>query len=232
MGLWLLLLASLGALVWALARSFPDAVRTRDDWTWVAQSLLVILLVSTWLFRAGRGAFSQNLRHMAIWLALIAVLAVGVSYRDELAGVPQHLRLAFGTGYPIPTAEHEVTVAQDARGAFVLNARVNGQPVRFMVDTGATDTVLAPDVARRLGADLDKLKFVESAETANGMGYGAAYVARSLEVGPIAFKGFPMVVNQTPMSTSLLGLSFLNRLDSFEIRDRKLILKWREGGKG
>ena len=227
-GLWLLFIGGVGAMLVALVRAFPDEVRTRNDWADVAWAVMLILLVSTGLFRLGRGAFSRSLGYIAIWAAAIGVLAVGYAYRDDLAGVPQRLRLAFGAGYPIATAEHEVVVPQDERGAFVLNARVNGQPVRFIVDTGATDTVLSPEAARRLGVDVDKLDFKESAETANGMGYGAPFVAQRLDVGPIAFANFPMVVNQASMSSSLLGLSFLNRLESFEIRDRKLILKWRE----
>lgn len=226
--LWLLLLAGLGGVVAALFRAFPEAIQTPGDWSDLAWALALILLLTTGVFRLGRGAITQHLRYAAIWTALAGVLALGYAYRDELARVPQRLQLAFGTGYPIATAEHEVIVPQDARGAFVLNARVNGQPVRFIVDTGATDTVLSPAAAQRLGVDLDKVDFKESAETANGMGYGASFTAQRLDVGPIAFANFPMIINQAPMTSSLLGLSFLNRLESFEIRDRKLILKWRE----
>lgn len=225
--LWLLFAAGVAAMLVALVRAFPDEVRTREDWANVAWSVMLLLIVSTGLFRLGRGAFSGSLRYVATWAALIGVLALGYAYRDVVAGAPQRLQLAFGAGYPIATAEREVVVPQDDRGAFVLNAKVNGQPVRFIVDTGATDTVLSPEAARRLGVEVDKLKFVESAETANGMGYGAAFTAKRLDVGPIVFADFPMVINQASMSSSLLGLSFLNRLESFEIRDRKLILKWR-----
>lgn len=228
--LWLLLVLGIGGLVAALFKTFPEAVQKPEDWANLAWSLLLILLVGTGLFRMRRGALAQHLRSVAIWLAVIAVLALGYAYRDLIQEAPQRLRLAFGAGYPVQTATHEVVVPQDDQGAFVLNARVNGQPVRFIVDTGATDTVLSPEAARRLGVDVDHLDFRQSAETANGMGYGAAFTARKLAVGPIAFGDFPMVINQAPMSSSLLGLTFLNRLDSFEIRDRKLILKWREPG--
>ncbi|MBS0333184.1 MAG: TIGR02281 family clan AA aspartic protease [Proteobacteria bacterium] len=227
-GLWLLLALGLAALVAALFRAFPEAVQKPDDWANLAWSLLLIALVGTGLFRLQRGGLAQHLRSVAIWLAVVGVLALGYAYRDLVQEAPQRLRLAFGAGYPIQTATHEVVVPQDERGAFVLNAQVNGQPVRFIVDTGATDTVLSPAAAERLGVDLKRLDFGQSAETANGMGYGAAYTAQRLAVGPIVFNDFPMVINQAPMSSSLLGLSFLNRLDSFEIRDRKLILKWRE----
>jgi aspartyl protease family protein len=227
-GLWLLLVLGVAGLVAALFKAFPEAVQKPEDWANLAWALGLVVLVGAGLFRLGRGAMARHLRSVAIWLAAIAVLALGYAYRDLVQEAPQRLRLAFGAGYPIQTATHEVVVPQDDRGAFVLNAQVNGQPVRFIVDTGATDTVLSPEAARRLGVDVDRLDFGQSAETANGMGYGAAYTAQKLAVGPIVFDNFPMVINQAPMSSSLLGLTFLNRLDSFEIRDRKLILKWRE----
>lgn len=223
---WILMMLGIAGLVAALFKAFPEAVQKPEDWSNLVWFLLLLAVVGAGMFRAGRGALAQNLRSVAIWLAVIAALALGYAYRDLLEEAPQRLRLAFGAGYPIQTAEHEVVVPQDERGAFVLNAQVNGQPVRFVVDTGATDTVLSPQAAQRLGVDLAKLDFGQSAETANGMGYGAAYTAQSLAVGPIVFGSFPMVINQAPMSSSLLGLTFLNRLDSFEIRDRKLILKW------
>jgi aspartyl protease family protein len=230
--LWLVLFAGLGGILAALFRTFPDAIQSKDDWLDLAWGLSFLVLLSAAVARMGRGAIARHLGYAAIWTVLVAALALSYAYRDELARAPQKVWLAFGTGYPIATgaqgAEHEVVVPQDARGAFVLNARVNGQPVRFIIDTGATDTVLSPAAAERLGVDLKRIDFKESAETANGMGYGASYTAQRLDVGPIALADFPMIINKAPMTSSLLGLSFLNRLQSFEIRDRKLILKWRE----
>ncbi|MDB5418330.1 MAG: putative aspartyl protease [Phenylobacterium sp.] len=231
-GLWLVLFAALGGIVIALARAFPEALRTRDDWADVAYGVGVVVLVSAGIFRARRGGFAQHLRDAAIWLAVVAVLALGFAYREELAGVPQHLRLAFSAGDPVTTADHELVIPQDEQGAFVVVGKVNGQRVRFMVDTGASDTVLSPDDARRLGVAVDRLRFDDVAETANGVGHGAPYTAQRLEVGPISLENFRMTINQAPMSSSLLGLSFLNHLESFEIRGRKLILKWREGAAG
>ena len=227
-GLWVLMIAGLAGIVLALARAFPEAVVTRDQWADVAYAAGLVVLVTAGLFRVRRGVFAQHLRHAAAWIAIVAVLALGFAYREELSGVPQHLRLAFSAGDPVRTGEHELVIPQDAEGAFTLVGRVNGQRVRFVVDTGATDTVLSLDDARRLGIDVDGLRFDQAAETANGKGYGAGFVARRLEVGPIGFDDFQMTVNQAPLRSSLLGLSFLNRLESFEVRGRNLILRWRD----
>ena len=226
--LWLLLIVGLGGLVLALTRAFPEAVRTRGDWADVAYAAGLVVLISAGVFRAGRGRSPERLKHAAIWLAIIAAVALGFAYRDELRGVPQHLRLAFSDGEPVAVGDHQLVIPQDGDGGFEVIGRVNGQRVRFLVDTGSTDTVLSLDDARRLGIDPAGLRFDEEAETANGKGYGAPYRARRLQVGPIALDDFKMSVNQAPMRRSLLGLSFLRRLDSFEVRGRSLILRWRE----
>lgn len=222
-----LLIAGIGGLMLALAKAFPEARLSGQDWTDAVYLAGFALIVATALWRARRTGPIHLLRYGALWVALAAGIALGFAYRDELMIIPQRLSVAFGTGRPVAVGTHELVVSQDAEGAFVIVCKVNGQPVRFMVDTGASETVLAPEDARRLGVDLSRLKFDQPSETANGKGLGAAYTASELEVGPIRLADFKTEINQAPMSTSLLGLSFLNRLASFEIRDRKLYLKWR-----
>jgi aspartyl protease family protein len=227
--LWVVVLAALGGIVIALTRAFPGAVRGADDWSSVAYAVGFILLVVSGLSRIGRGGLAQHLRHVAIWGAIVAVLALGMAYRAELEGVSQRLRTLFSPAAPVTTADHEMVITQDDSGSFVVMGKVNGQPVRFLVDTGASDTALSPQDARRLGVDVDGLHYDREAETANGLGYGAPYVAQRLEVGPIRLDGFAMTINQAPMSNSLLGMSFLNKLESFHVGKGRLVLRWRGG---
>ena len=214
---------AVGVIIWILWRAFPENIRgSGDDWAWVAQGALVVLIVGTGVFRLSRGRLSEHLRYAAAWIVIIAVLAVGYAYRGELQGVVQRVQGAFGPGEPIATAAHELVINQDDEGGFIVVGQVNGQRVRFLVDTGSSDTVLAPADAERIGVDLTSLRFDRTAETANGLGYGAPFTADSLSVGPIRLSNMPMSINQAPMSASLLGMSFLSRLDSFEFRGRKL----------
>lgn len=227
---WLGICGALVGLVLALAHAFPEAVRTSDDWAAVARASLLVALVAAGVARAGTVMRPQHLKYAAIWGGIIAILALGVAYRGEFAGVVQHLRLAFSDGEPVATAPHELVVPQGADGGYSLVAQVNGQRVRFVVDTGATDTVLSPADARRIGVDMDRLRYVAESETANGTGYGAPYVAKTFAVGPIRLADVPLTVNQAPLSTSLLGMSFLGKLDSFHFEDHRLVLRWRDGG--
>lgn len=227
--LWLVFIAAVVGIVIAMVRAFPEAVRTPDDWTDIAYGLGLVVLVTAGVSRIRRDQIGQHLRHAAIWAGIVAVVALGFAYRAEFKDVGDHLRVAFSGGAPVATGENEMVIPQDESGHYVVVARVNGQRVLFMVDTGATDTVLSPDDARRVGVDVDSLSFDRQAQTANGVGYGAHYAAETLEVGALRIDGFKMVVNKTPMSTSLLGMSFLGRLDSFAFGRGKLTLKWRDG---
>jgi aspartyl protease family protein len=230
--LWLGLLAAIGALAFALWRAFPEAMRTGDDKADLVYQIGLVVLVSTALLRGLRGSIGQHLKYVAIWSGIIAVLALGYAYRAELAEVPQRLKLAFNVGTPVAVGERTLVVPQGEGGHYVVDGLVNGQRVRFMVDTGATETVLSPDDARHLGIAVDTLNYGYETETANGKGYSAAYDATSLEIGSIKLEGFRVMVNKAPMNGSLLGMSFLKRLDAFEFRDRQMILKWREDEKG
>ena len=119
-------------------------------------------------------------------------------------------------------------VERSEGGGFYVVGQADGVQVRFAVDTGASDIVLSPDDAHRIGVDPSTLKFSAPSETANGVGYGAPIVVKSLTVGPIRLTNVPVTVNQAPMSASLLGASFLRRLSSFEIRGDQLFLS--DGG--
>ena len=86
--------------------------------------------------------------------------------------------------------------------------------------------MLSPIDAGRLGIDLSGLNFNRPSETANGVGYGASYTLPELTVGGVTLSNLPVEVNHAGMHSSLLGMSFLKRMKSFEVRGRKLIIRW------
>jgi len=125
----------------------------------------------------------------------------------------------------VEVAEGVVEIRAGTGGHFVVTATVNGQPVDFLVDTGASDIVLSPEDAARLGYHPENLSFTRQYTTANGIGRGAPVRLDSLAVGPIVYSGVPASVNEAAMSESLLGMTFLRRLDSYEVRRDVLILR-------
>ena len=223
---WIALILAIIVGLVELSRLFPGAVSSEDK-PWLVYMLGWLVLLSAGLVFARRVRFGEVVRNVAIWSVIAAVLAIGYAYRDKLGGVGARLRSEFLPGEPVATpGAHVLTLTQDEGGDFYVYAEANGTRLRFLVDTGASDIVLSPDDARRLGIDLDALHFARGYETANGVGAGAPSTLDTLSVGPIQFWNVPVSINRTDMRSSLLGMAFLKRLKSFEFSGRRLYLRW------
>ncbi|HYM01990.1 MAG TPA: TIGR02281 family clan AA aspartic protease [Stellaceae bacterium] len=114
----------------------------------------------------------------------------------------------------------------DSRGHFFVDGEINGAPMRFLVDTGATLVALTPDDARAAGIAHSSLRFSEVMTTAHGEARAALTTLRSVRLGQLSVEEVPAVVMEEPMAMSLLGMSFLKRLDAYTIRDGRLIIEW------
>lgn len=121
------------------------------------------------------------------------------------------------------TMVNSMVFRANERGHVVLDAAVNGAETRFMVDTGATLVALSRRDAEAAG--LANLNFTKPLSTANGRTYGAPVTLRELRIGQFIMEDVSAVVIDD-LSISLLGQSFLNRLDSYEMRDGVLTLTW------
>jgi aspartyl protease family protein len=117
-----------------------------------------------------------------------------------------------------------IEVPRRADGHFYVTAQVNGRPVTFVIDTGATDIVLTRADAARVGIDMKSLAFVGSASTANGRVRTAPARVDSLSLGGVVDKGVRVYVNGGTMSDSLLGMAYLRRFSKIEIAGDTLVL--------
>jgi aspartyl protease family protein len=117
-------------------------------------------------------------------------------------------------------------IESGAGGHFLIEARVNGVPVDFLVDTGASDIVLTLADAERLGLQPETLRFTQRFATANGEVRGAPVVLREIRIGQFSLFDMPASVNEAPLRVSLLGMSFLERLHGYGVEDGRLILRW------
>ncbi len=196
----LTLVAAVVALVGFLAWRFPEALSAQGDWVRVFTLVALLALVS-------------------------GGVVAGYSYRAELGDVGERV---LGNLLPHRGTEVEggaVVFRAGSDGHFRIEALVDGAPVRFLVDTGASDVVLSPADARRLGFALEDLAFTRRYATANGVVRGAPVRLGEVVVGPIRLTGVAASVNESPMDGSLLGLSFLGRLGSYEVRGGALTLR-------
>jgi aspartyl protease family protein len=205
---------------------FPQTL-TGADWGYSAYAVGMLVIVMSALM-SRRLKLGQMARYAAIWGAIVVVLLVGYTLRDDLAGLWPRLVSEIAPSHAVPTGARTLVLTQSDDGGYYLVGSVNGVPVRFLIDTGSSDIVLSLDDARRVDIDQSKLVFDHSYETANGIGKGAILLVSSVEAGPVRLGQTEVSVNEAPLSHSLLGMAFLKKLD-FEFKGRQLILRSRAG---
>jgi aspartyl protease family protein len=223
--LWLGFLAAAGLAIFALNRSFPAGDSLLGD-PYLVRTLGFLALASSGLLFVREINLKQTVRNILLWLAVGGVLIVGFSFQNELKDLGLRLRSQLVPEYAVETGPRELMLSQGDDGHFHVYGAVNGTGVRFLIDTGATDIVLDPADARRLGIDLNSLSFDRPFGSANGIGHGASMTVDDFAVGPIHFSNVQLSINSAPMGSSLLGMAFLKRLKSYSVSGGKLILKW------
>jgi len=118
-----------------------------------------------------------------------------------------------------------VQVARGQSGEFALQAKVNGVSAPMVIDTGATSVVLTYETARAAGLPLELLDYDVDVETAGGHTRAARLTLDRLAIGRLEERSVPaLVVPRGQMKTNLLGMSFLDRLESWEVRADSLVL--------
>ncbi len=223
--LWLVFAFALAIGIWLLADLFPGRLSSQESGADLVRLIALLALVSSGLLFARRINLGEAARNLAIWIGAAAILVLIYTYQDELLSIGKRISGELLPSEPVTTQAGEVTLTQGRGGHFHATGLANGIRVAFLVDTGATDVVLSPADARRIGIDLATLQYTRFYRTANGQGRGAPYRLDRLSIGGIEFRDFGVSINEAEMSASLLGMTFLNRLNSFEVQGRKMILR-------
>lgn len=118
----------------------------------------------------------------------------------------------------------DVIVPRSPDGHYYMTLTVNGVPVDFVVDTGASQVVLSQQDARRVGIDPDELNYLGVASTANGQVRTASVTLDQVTLGPYTDTGVRAVVNGGEMFGSLLGMTYLGLYGTLSITDGELVL--------
>lgn len=117
------------------------------------------------------------------------------------------------------------SLSKSPDGHFWANALVEGEPVRFLVDTGASNVSLTPDDARRLGLDPSTMVYDEPVRTAGGDSLAAHVQLANVSVNGARVTKVEALVIGRGLPASLLGMSYLGRLSRFEATPEALILQ-------
>ncbi|MFZ4605904.1 MAG: TIGR02281 family clan AA aspartic protease [Caulobacter sp.] len=122
-------------------------------------------------------------------------------------------------------AAQPASIRKSADGHYWAEARVDGKAVRFLVDTGATAVSLTLEDARRLGIDTGRLDYVYDVITADGRTRAASVKLAAVSIAGARVENVDALVIEKGLNASLLGMSYLGRLRSFEATQTALILK-------
>ena len=225
--LWLLL-AILTAVMFALALETDDgtiAGLSRLDFSSLVVKAAVLLFIGALALAFFRDRFSQALEAAAVWVVIALLLAVGYTYRFELRSVADRVFAELVPGRAA-TRGRTVEFARGTGGNFGVVAQINGARVAFVLDTGASSVVLTQEAAKAAGLPLEVLVYDVNVETANGRTRAASVTLDRVAVGDIVERAVPALIAQPgQLRASLLGMSFLNRLESYEVRTDKLLMR-------
>ncbi len=212
-------------LVLFLESRFPGTLSDPDNRMSILYKVGWIALLGSSLLAGWRLQPKTALRNAAIWAVIFLVLIGVFSFRQDAAVIGERILGELSPTQGTVDEAGTIRFGAGPDGHFRIQAIVNGARVTFLVDTGATDVVLAPDDARRIGLDPSTLSFTQFAETANGTVRGASVRLQSLIIGPIDITDMPATVNGADMSDSLLGMAFLNRLGGWRVENGVLTLE-------
>ena len=225
--LWFLLGGLLIGLLSPIARHGEGTVGTLPSANFGALvywgALLVFLGGSALVMFRRR--FAQALIAVFVWVALALILVVGYAYRFELRNVTDRVMAELLPGHVI-TRGRTVEVARAFNGDFDVHAEINGAQVAMVLDTGASSVVLTREDAKAAGLPLEVLAYTVNVDTANGRTRAAPVVLDRIAIGGLVERSVEALVAQPgQLKTSLLGMSFLNRLQSWEVRGDRLLLR-------
>ena len=224
-GIWLVgLMGGLVALVLTMNLVFPGSLGTRDAEMQLAYGLIVLAMLSSGLAVASRAHLKMVVKSALAWIAIGLAFVTLYTYQDGFKALAQNMLLAVDPSQP-SGANGVVTLRENSDGHFTASAEVNGSRVRFLIDTGASDVVLTKVDARNAGIDVDELDYTMPVSTANGMTMVAPVRLKSIRVGSITVHDVRADVAGNGLDFSLLGMSYLRRLSSYEVSHRTLILK-------
>ena len=179
--------------------------------------ILLLTMVAGWFFLQSREGLSRNLQYAAIWAMIFVGGAAAVGLWQDISRDARQSQISLA-------GTDRITVPRARDGHYYLTLQLNGTPVPFVVDTGASDMVLTQNDAARAGIDTDNLRYLGRAATANGEVRTALVRLDEVTLGQVTDHNVTAVVNEGEMDQSLLGMGYLQRWGRIEIAAGKLIL--------
>jgi aspartyl protease family protein len=224
--LWIVL-AILAAVLFLLAVKNDGTVTGlgQIDISSLALKIGLVIFLLALVLTLLRERLSRALVSALTWAVIALVLAVGYTYRFELRAVADRVLAELVPGHAAGRGR-VVEIARGGGGNFSVTAQLNGARINMVLDTGASSVVLTQDAAKAAGLPLEVLAYTVLVDTANGRTRAAPVTLDSVAIGGIVERAVPALIAQRGhLRTNLLGMSFLNRLESWEVRGDRLVMR-------
>jgi aspartyl protease family protein len=182
----------------------------------LAYLLILLAAVGGWLVVEFRQRFGQMLRTAVAWSLIIVGLMAGYGLWQDIRSDIRPSQAVLQSG--------EVRVPRAEDGHYYLTLTINGTPITFMADTGASNVVLSEQDARRLGIDPASLRYIAEARTANGSVRIARVSLPEVSFGKHSDQNVTAWVNEGALDMSLLGMDYLG-LYHIQIGNNEMILQ-------
>ena len=224
--------ALLAAAALGLYLTPPDAAILGLDHAHFAQAALGVAVL-LWLalggpWRLGRADVARAVGGALTWAALMIALTGVYAYRFEFSDLADRVLAELNPTDPVVGQGGEVIIGRRLGGEFVIAAKVNNTPASFLFDTGASTVVIRAQDARKMGVAAAGLDYDVRVTTANGSAMAAETRLDQVAVGPIVVRNVrALIARPGALSENLLGMSFLERLQSYSVERGRLVLKAR-----
>ncbi len=224
------------SLVLGVALSLAVLIATSNDHDAIAKLLRhdvgsLLIKVAVAVFVGGlvlvmfREKFTKALEAMLFWAVVGLLLVVAYTYRFELRDASDRVIAELIPGH-VAGHGRDVEIVRTRSGDFAVAAHINGARVPMVLDTGASSVVLTQDAAKAAGLPIEVLNYSVNVDTANGRTRAAPVTIDRIAVGHLIEHAVPaLVVQAGQLKNNLLGMSFLNRLESWEVRGDKLRMR-------
>jgi aspartyl protease family protein len=224
---WSLVLGVALSLAALFASSDQDAISSllRHDFASLVLKIALLVFAGGLVLIVFRERLSKAIEAALFWVAVGLMLVVGYSYRFELRDVGDRIIAEIVPGH-VASHGRNVQVVRGSSGDFGVAAHINGVKISMVLDTGASSVVLTQEAAKAAGLPIEVLNYTVNMDTANGHTRAAPVTLDRLAVGGLTERAVPALVAQPGhLKTNLLGMTFLNRLQSWEVRGDKLRMR-------
>lgn len=184
--------------------------------------LLIILVAVLSAFSLRRIPLGKTMRMVMAWILIFSSFFAIFALRDDFRALGTRLWAAVTGDDNQEVQGGELRIAMADDGHFYANGQMNGQQVRFLIDSGATVTTIGPETARNAGVQPTGERTM--VDTANGIAQVDRGRVERLTIGPIERRDFSVFIARAD-ATNVIGMNFLSTLSRWSVEGRTLVLR-------